>query len=235
MQKMFVTDKQFSFSKTYRSSTTQTKKPKVTKLVGEAEGAKMFRQLLELAKLLQEAENLKEILVEKEDYTFGKAFKLFDCDGKGHLIEFDVKYGFNNLGIYPTEVELKNFMKRNKYFSYEMITYIDFCKLLLPRDKKYHSIMRTKQSVSTNKSRFLLFNYETSSFFTNLLKKVIKLESLIEELKGTYSQSMIRTVAKQEFSFSESLASLSKRRGSVEDLLRDCPILVDVIRQELQQ
>jgi Ca2+-binding EF-hand superfamily protein len=48
----------------------------------------------------------------KPDFNIFDAFRIFDIDSKGWVSFTDLKYGLNEIGIYPASSELELYFKR---------------------------------------------------------------------------------------------------------------------------
>ena len=90
---------------------------------------------------LLEGENKIELmkieLCKNKDFNVEDAFRLFEKNGRGFLDEEDLKYGFGVLGVYPSDYNMKLFMKRYDLQKKGYISYADFYDIVVPFEKIY--------------------------------------------------------------------------------------------------
>jgi Ca2+-binding EF-hand superfamily protein len=68
-----------------------------------------LRELLDLENQLEKA---KCDTIIKSDFNGEDAFGIFEIERRGYVTDLDLKYGFNSLGIYPTQDEIALLIKR---------------------------------------------------------------------------------------------------------------------------
>lgn len=83
-----------------------------------------------------EIEKAKRALIPMAEFNLYDTFKIFDLRDAGSINIFDLKDGFNAIGLFPTPKELDLFMKRFDHDKTGTLSYREFMKVCVPLD--YH-------------------------------------------------------------------------------------------------
>ena len=113
-------------------------------------------------------ENLKIELCQNKDFNVEDTFRLFEKNGRGFLDEDDLKYGFGVLNVYPSEYNMKLFLKRYDLQKKGYISYADFYDIVVPFEKSIREEIE-KRIPKTNCPEIIL-----SREINNSLQKVFK-------------------------------------------------------------
>ena len=123
-------------------------------------------------KLLLEGENkiekMKIELCNNKEFNVEDTFRLFEKNGRGFLDLDDLKYGLGVLNIYPSEFNMKLFMKRYDLQNKGYITFADFFDIVVPFELKIREDVE-KRIPKSNCPKIIL-----SREIINSLKKLFK-------------------------------------------------------------
>ena len=135
-----------------------------------------------------EIENAKINLALKNDFNIENAFRLFEHENRGFLLPEDVLCGLNLLEIYPTELDIKLFMKRFDLKKNNIINYADFFDIFVPFEKELRLIVENR--IPNNCIRCLdTFSYETLVSLKNLINLI-----LVYERKFNFMRKSLRNL-----------------------------------------
>ena len=81
-------------------------------------------------------ENMKIELCNNKEFNVEDTFRLFEKNGRGFLDIDDLKYGLGVLNVYPSEFNMKLFMKRYDLQNKGYITFADFFDIVVPFELK---------------------------------------------------------------------------------------------------
>ena len=128
---------------------------------------------------LMEGENKIELmkieLYKNKDFNVEDAFRLFEKDGRGFLDEEDVKYGLGVLGVYPSEYNLKLFLKRYDLQKKGFLSYADFYDIVVPFEKIYRDDVEKR--IPKTKCNEIILSREIHNSLNKLFKALIDLEN----------------------------------------------------------
>ena len=113
-------------------------------------------------------ENLKIELCNNKDFNVEDTFRLFEKNGRGFLDIDDLKYGLGVLNVYPSEFNMKLFMKRYDLQNKGYITFADFFDIVVPFELKIREDVE-KRIPKSNCPKIIL-----SREIINSLKKLFK-------------------------------------------------------------
>ena len=111
-------------------------------------------------------ENIKIELSKNKDFNVEDIFRLFEKNGRGFLDQEDLKYGFGVLNVYPSEFNMKLFMKRYDLQNKGYISYADFYDIIVPFERVIREDIE-KRIPKTSCPKVIL-----SREMTNALKKL---------------------------------------------------------------
>jgi Ca2+-binding EF-hand superfamily protein len=85
-------------------------------------------------------------LVQKPDFNLFDAFRIFDIDSRGWISQTDVKYGLNDIGVFPALEELDLFFKRYDKDQDGRIRFSEFCDAFTPAENYYATLLNRRTS-----------------------------------------------------------------------------------------
>jgi Ca2+-binding EF-hand superfamily protein len=113
-------------------------------------------------------ENMKIELCNNKEFNVEDTFRLFEKNGRGFLDIDDLKYGLGVLNLYPSEFNMKLFMKRYDLQNKGYITFADFFDIVVPFELKIREDVE-KRIPKSNCPKIIL-----SREIINSLKKLFK-------------------------------------------------------------
>ena len=159
------------------------------KNINEEEQFKEYISLL--MRIEMEIEKGKIELSTCNDFTFEKAFNIFDKDCKCYMTFEDLGEGLNYLGLEATNDEIKLLFKRLDHCKCGKINFQNFLCCLMPNDIIYRKQIE-RRSMSNSRGFNNSFNYETKLFFKNLLKLIISGEKNLNKMKENISINSLK-------------------------------------------
>ena len=149
--------------------------------------------LKKLMAVESDIEKLKINLSLNPDFNCEDVFRIFELDSRGFLDKDDLKYGFNLLNVYPTDYELRLFLKRFDLQKQGCISFADFFDIIVPFEKEYRSSVEQRLPRSCCPCRCIdVFNISTINILKNLFNLIIKYENEINNLRRTFGSLRIR-------------------------------------------
>ena len=143
-----------------------------------SEEIKIFNNfLIFLLKGENQIENIKIKLSENKDFIVEDIFRLFEKNGRGFLDQEDLKYGFGVLNVYPSEFNMKLFMKRYDLQHKGYISYADFYDIIVPFERVIREDIE-KRIPKTNCPKVIL-NREITNSLKSLFKFLIDFENKV--------------------------------------------------------
>ena len=131
-----------------------------------------------------EIERLKIDLSLNPDFNCEDAFRIFELDGRGYFDKDDLKYGLNLLNIYPTDHELRLFMKRFDLQKQGGINFADFFDIVVPFEKEYRNAVEERLPRSCCPCRCIdAFSNSTISTLKNLFRLLMQKENDINNFR----------------------------------------------------
>ena len=120
-------------------------------------------------------EEMKIELCQNKDFNVEDTFRLFEKNGRGFLDEEDLKYGFGVLNVYPSEYNMKLFMKRYDLQKKGFISYADFYDILVPFEKVYRD--EVEKRIPKTQCSEIILSREINNSLKKLFKTLIDLEN----------------------------------------------------------
>jgi EF-hand domain pair len=121
--------------------------------------------------------------VQKNDFNVFDAFRIFDIDSRGWVSLSDLKYGLNEIGVYPAAEELDLFIKRYDKDLDGRIKFSEFCDSFTPVDN-YYAIILNRRTSNNARGRFYsrddCFLSETKLEFKQVWRTHFKIEVYAE-------------------------------------------------------
>ena len=146
-----------------------------------------------LSQVESQIEDAKIKLALNADFNCEDAFRLFELDGRGFLTDEDIKYGLNLLGIYPTNADIRLFMKRFDLQKQGSINYADFFDIVVPFEKEYRNMVEFRQPNSCCPCRCLdVLSPRTIFILKDLFNLIIRQENLINNERKNFSSLRIK-------------------------------------------
>lgn len=122
-------------------------------------------------------------MVQKNDFNVFDAFRIFDIDSRGWISQTDLKYGLNEIGVYPAAEELDLFIKRYDKDLDGRIKFSEFCDSFTPVDN-YYAIILNRRTSNNARGRFYsrddCFLSETKLEFKQVWRTHFKIEVYAE-------------------------------------------------------
>lgn len=123
----------------------------------------------------RESERLKILLAMRSDFNLRDLFRIFQFNNFTYLNSSDIKLGFNQFNVYPTNEEIELLIKR--YDGTNVLSNFAFNDMLLPVDLEYNSLMKNRLGYDYHlKYAPEIFSFETRFCIENLLKALISAE-----------------------------------------------------------
>jgi Ca2+-binding EF-hand superfamily protein len=186
-------------SSTYISPSKEYKSP-----LKEIEESQLARALKEQADLDRDLENLKNELSLKSDYNLLDAFRFFDQEGRGFITKTELRFGFNEFGLYPTSDECYLIMRKYDTDNDGLLRYADFAEMMTPKASEYANILNDRIPTYADKNRLnLVFTYTTKNSMKLVLNSILKNENASEDIR-------LRLNRRPLFSVYESFKALDK-------------------------
>ena len=145
-------------------------------------------------------EKAKINLACQNDFNCEDAFRIFELDSRNFITEDDLKYGLNQLGINPSDIEIKLLMKRFDLEKEGIINFSDFFDMIVPYEKDYRNMVENKLPNSCCHCKCPdIFNSETKSLMKKVFELLIDSEKKLNEMKKNYAS--LRVVLNDIFKF----------------------------------
>ena len=146
---------------------------------------KQFNDFLrKLMSVESEIEKIKINLSLNPDFNCEDVFRIFELEGRGFLDQEDIKYGLNLLDIYPTDQELKLFMKRFDLQNQGGINYADFFDIIVPFEKENRTKVEERLPNSCCPCRCLdALSDNTINTLKNLFNLILDKENEINNMR----------------------------------------------------
>jgi len=143
--------------------------------------AKSLREQIDLDKQL---ENQKNDLAMRSDFNLLDAFRFFDIHGKGYITKSELKEGYNQFDIYPTNNELYLVMRKFDKDNDGLLRFADFCEFFSPKQTEYASILNNRiPSYSSKKNLSDTFSSESKHLIRKVLNYIVNNEVYSEEVR----------------------------------------------------
>jgi Ca2+-binding EF-hand superfamily protein len=155
----------------------------VLRLEDEDELVRTMREQMSLEK---ELETAKINLSQKPDFNLFDAFRIFDVDSRGFVTHTDLKYGLNDIGVFPSNEELDLFFKRYDKNMDSRIRFSEFCDAFTPTDSYYSTLLNRRTSNNVRGRLYArddCFMAETKFEFKNVWRTHFKIETFSEQLR----------------------------------------------------
>jgi len=136
-------------------------------------------------------EKAKIDLALRSDFNVEDAYRIFELDGRGFVTEADLKYGLNNLDIFPSNNDIKLLMRRTDIKRCGTINYQDFFDLVTPFEKNYRNMVenRLPSNYTPNYNKADVFLFSTKLYLKNLFNLIIQSENKLENMRCTLSDA----------------------------------------------
>ena len=101
----------------------------------------MLKTIQKIAELIRELSKVQNDLAMYDDFNIMHLFKHFDKSGKAVIVLSDFESGLYDIGILPHRNDICLLMKTFDEKSKARLTYDEFCKMILPKDETFQSMM----------------------------------------------------------------------------------------------
>ena len=133
-------------------------------------------------------EKIKINLACQNDFNCEDAFRVFELDSRNFLTEDDLKYGLNQLGLKPSDIEIKLLMKRFDLEKEGIINFSDFFDMIVPFEKDYRIMVENRFPNSCCHCKCPdIFNNNTKSLMKKLFELLIESENKLNQMKKNYA------------------------------------------------
>ncbi len=174
----------------------------------------MKEYIIELMKIESKIEEEKIELVSKCDFNIEDAFKIFDLNNKGYIIDDDLKFTLNQFGIFANDHDIRLLMKRFDLNKKSCLTFTDFFDMIVPFEKDYRILIENRDSniFSDNYSIYDIFMFSTKNLIKNLFIDLIEYENKLNNIKKNFTTlrlklkdlfNLINTNLSNEFNFDD--------------------------------
>lgn len=102
--------------------------------------------LKEVVNVERELETAKTTLAMKSDFNMYDTFRIFDQNNNGWISAFELRDGFNAMGVYPTHDELELFITRYDKNGDRRLTFSELSEAFLALDAYYASMVNRRHS-----------------------------------------------------------------------------------------
>ena len=178
-------------------------------------------------------EKIKINLACQNDFNCEDAFRVFELDSRNFLTEDDLKYGLNQLGLKPSDIEIKLLMKRFDLEKEGIINFSDFFDMIVPFEKDYRNMVENRFPNSCCHCKCPdIFNINTKSLMKKLFELLIESENKLNQMKKNYAS--LRVVLSDIYKFIDvnesgffkenELISYLKEIGGFNNM-KDCDLL----------
>jgi len=187
----------------------------------EIEENQLARALKEQVDVDRELENLKNELALRSDFNLLDAFRFFDQEGRGFITKTELRFGFNEFGLYPTSDEVYLIMRKYDTDNDGLLRYADFAEMITPKAAEYANILNDRIPTYADKARLdLVFSYTTKSALKQVLSSILRNENASEDIR-------LRLNRRPLFSVYESFKSLDKNDNGFVSLSEFKEMLVE--------
>ena len=133
-------------------------------------------------------ENAKQRLALKHDFNLFDAFRIFEKYSSGYITKYDLEDGLAKLGIYGPRQEINLFMKRYDTNQDGRLRFSEFADALTPKDRVYANMLNERRSNYNVRNPEDAFSYLTKLDFTDLLKKMLRIEGQSEDIRKSVNR-----------------------------------------------
>ena len=170
-----------SISPTKRASSPYKERQSPMKLNEEDHLARALKEQIDLDRQLEDQKNQ---LALKSDFNLLDAFRFFDVDGRGAITKTELKEGFNQFDVFPTNDEAYLVMRKFDKDNDGLIRYADFCDMLTPKQIEYASILNDRIPSYVDRRRLSeIFGADTRYLLRKVLNQIINNEVASEALR----------------------------------------------------
>ena len=145
-----------------------------------------INKLIEIEAKIEEA---KINLINRPDFNIEDAFLIFSNKEEGVISFSDLQNGLNELGLYPSNKEIKLLMNRADSMNKGFISFEDFFDLLIPFQKEFRNTIERRMPSyyhpAYNKSDIFLLS--TKIYLVNLVRLIIESENELNIIKEDMS------------------------------------------------
>ena len=142
--------------------------------------------LKEVVNVERELEQAKTSLATKSDFNMYDTFRIFDQNNNGWISSFELRDGFNAMGVYPTHDELELFITRYDKNGDRRITFGELSEAFLTLDHYYSSMVNRRHSNDHRRPFYRredCFYPATVADFRNLCRVHFRTENASESVR----------------------------------------------------
>ena len=141
-------------------------------------------------------ENIKIELAENKEFNVEDTFRLFERNGRGFLDLDDLKYGLGVLSVYPSDFDLRIFLKRFDLMGKGFISFADFYDIVVPFEKIFRDDVEKRVPVTNCKE--IILSPKVKNDLKNLFINLIEFENKVNIERKT--QTLNNLSSKEIFS-----------------------------------
>lgn len=146
----------------------------------------MISGLKEVVNVERELETAKTTLAMKSDFNLYDTFRVFDQNNNGWISAFELRDGFNAMGVYPTQDEMELFVTRYDKNGDRRLTFNELSEAFLTLDAYYSSMVNRRHSNDHRRpfyKREDCFYPATVADFRNLCRVHFRTENASESVR----------------------------------------------------
>ena len=179
-------------------------------------------------KIESKIEEEKIELVSKCDFNIEDAFKIFDLNNKGYIIDDDLKFTLNQFGIFANDHDIRLLMKRFDLNKKSCLNFTDFFDMIVPFEKDYRILIENRDSniFSDNYSIYDVFMFSTKNLLKNLFNDLIEYENKLNNIKKKFTT--LRLKLKDLFNLIDTNLSNDINFDDLEQYLKKNNILINI-------